>query len=724
MPLKVIDRAPETRCYQCGSTEIRTICHHCSRPMCAQHGSVAVQEPATRLPGASGDEEPVGPVSKPASREFAGLKLLHVWEAVHHCEDHDHTEGLLGEVTRIARVRGRQNPADDLPPLPVFPDVNTASIVERLTGEIQLTDVGYISTKQSVEGEIVIGMTHAQTRWQQTMNRYRKRHQLPPDYPVKFSAGFAMLCGKVGLTFVAGQDVILATDGLGLAFRGDVDGHDLFAAKRGRPQGEWELCARYQLQSARAPQDIPLWIVPSVGPTSDKRVLMIDLHWNMPEVDESRAELNRFELIEFLVPHQWGNLLYASPPGVASAAPAPGQPRVIRWRQLRLDADEQRRSSDSTAVPRSMTLRMEFEKPILDQPRLSGSLRATFDRTLSGVTGIDFYLPGGGSGRHFDTQPRTEISVRFDISLSSLRYQERRAVPDDNKVTSEDEFRPKTEPFDGVRADYRTVAELTNAISADGYYVKTVVEDHSSPDFRTKTIKRKWDITGRWYEGVFPINFVLSLNGAEAEDSAGSAVDRTFVQVTVYGTFPNAEMKEKIEDKWDGLHAKVADLLKARAVRPGDSDPGLTPVLVTGSPLPLVQSIVPGFGDSSTEVVVPGEVIGRSEVAIPKDDAEPAAELQRQRKRLRLLLSESGLIGERTCQQAIADLKAELGYLDQPDALLPGPCDSQTEAEVENLLRQRKGLRSKLIAGQLSEDFYNEEVADISADLKDLGWSQ
>ena len=35
-------------------------------------------------------------------------------------------------------------------------------------------------------------------------------------------------------------------------------------------------------------------LVPSLGATSGKRVLMIDLHWNMPEVDGSRAELNRF----------------------------------------------------------------------------------------------------------------------------------------------------------------------------------------------------------------------------------------------------------------------------------------------------------------------------------------------------------------------------------------------------------------------------------------------
>jgi hypothetical protein len=772
MSLEVINRAPEVRCYECGSTDIRSVCHHCSRPMCAQHGSVAVHEPATSSsagpdaagavngpaasgvsgspspPSAPGEEELDGPAAKSTSREFAGLKLLPVQAAVHHCEDHDHTVGLLSAGIRVASgVLGRQTRADELPPLPVFPDVNTVNVVERLTGEVQLTDAGYVSTPQPVEGEIVIGMTHARARWQETMGRYQKRHQLPEGYPVKFAAGFAMLRGKAGLAFDAGQDVILP-QGLGLAFRGDVDGHDLFDAKRGRPQGEWELSARYKLQPARDPRDIPLWIVPSLGATSDKRVLMIDLHWNIPEVDGSRAELNRFELIEFLVPHQWGNLLDASPLGASSSAPALGQPRIIRWRQHRPAAEDRRRGSGSATAPRSMTLRMEFEKPILDQPRLSGSLYATFNRALSGVTGLDFYLPGGGPVRHLDVKPRTEISVRFDISLSALRYQERRTVPDDSKATGEDEFRPRADEFSGVMPDYRTVVELTNAISADGYYVKTVVEDHPNRDSRDKTFKRGWDITGRWYEGVFPINFIISLRGTEPEDSvAGSALGRTVAQVTVDGTFPNAEMKKKIEDKWDGLHARITGLLAARAVHIGDPGPVVSHGLVTSSPPEIaahgiaavaiqppgigvpdgpssVPISAPGPGETPSKIVVPSEVIDRREVAVAGDEAGAAAELRRQRKDIRLLLGESGLISERTGRAAIADLVAELHYLEEPDSLVAGPPDRRTQLEVADLLRQRKGLRGQLIAGQLSEDFYSDEVADINAELKDLGWSQ
>jgi hypothetical protein len=190
-------------------------------------------------------------------------------------------------------------------------------------------------------------------------------------------------------------------------------------------------------------------------------------------------------------------------------------------------------------------------------------------------------------------------------------------------------------------------------------------------------------------------------------------------------------MKKKIEDKWDGLHARVTELLAARQVHNGDLDPGVTYGLVTNSPLEIAASGIPSPANPPSlesgkgpDDVVPGEVIDLSEVAVPGDEVALAAELQRQHGGLRLAFGESGHIGERTCQQAIADIKAELRYLEQPDALLAGSRDDRTEHAVANLLRQRRGLRGKLIAGQLSEDFYCDVVADISAELKDLGWSQ
>jgi hypothetical protein len=122
--------------------------------------------------------------------------------------------------------------------------------------------------------------------------------------------------------------------------------------------------------------------------------------------------------------------------------------------------------------------------------------------------------------------------------------------------------------------------------------------------------------------------------------------------------------------------------------------------------------------------VVPGEVVGQGPIPAFAEMAGLAAELRGQLGELRLLVAESDRISEATCRAAIADIKAELRCAEHPDEFFAGPRDGQTERRVALLLRQRRGLRGKVIAGPLSEGFYSEQVADINADLKDLGWSQ
>jgi hypothetical protein len=278
--------------------------------------------------------------------------------------------------------------------------------------------------------------------------------------------------------------------------------------------------------------------------------------------------------------------------------------------------------------------------------------------------------------------------VQFDIGLGALRYQERRAVPDHGRA-AEDRMRLEPDTFIGVMPDYRTVVELTNAISADGYYVKTVVEDHPNHDTAAQILKQGWEITGRWYEGVFPINFTVSLRGTAPQDGVTDmARARTDVEVTVDGTFPNAEMKRRIEDKWDGLHARVTALLAARAISLGELPPSVLhgPVVnrrleisEPGSPGPLLPplSVVPsangpgplGNGNYYTPPVVSSEIVHQGAPELPPDP-------------------------------------------------------SGTEDKVADLLGQRKSLRDQLIAKQLPADLYADLLADINAELRSLGWSQ
>lgn len=574
--------------------------------MCAQHSNDAFRQSGAGPDGSA----------RPASREFSWLKQSDPRRgAVYHCDEHNHKVGLL--TLLLERLSGGRASADQvsLPRLPVFPHVNTVKIVERLSGQVSFAKGVYRSTVDGpVAGTITFDMSAngGQDWLSRYQKKYGKKYQLQGHEAVPFTAGYAMIKGTAGLRFAAGQEVVLG-NGTGIAFASEsAAGHPLFSDVPGHPPGEWNLSAKYEVQAANAPEDIPLWIVPSVVPSSDRKTLEIDLHWNELGPETRKLNLVRFELVELEVPAAWGAVQPA--PGGATIDSRRKGRRVVRWKQLPPGGDNgvsQRKGASRGA--KSRTLQLSFENAVLpdhDSPRsagqadaqLAGTLTAIFERpspgdrtsaaTLSGVEGVDIYLPGGGKARQQpEVKVRTEVTVTFSISLDAVRYQERWSVPKQSNARQERqaEERQSGAAQDGQNAagsdaetpqgGYRhpddtfnlvpgfpTVAELTNLISKQGYYVKSVVEHDPQPgyEYGGEAVKRVWDIAGRWYHGVFPIGFDINLRGEEF--AAGAPFPgRTIAQVTVNGTYandPELTQQVMIEKRWDDLYELVTGLLR------------------------------------------------------------------------------------------------------------------------------------------------------------------
>lgn len=628
------DHAPRVRCYACGADRIFSVCHHCQRPMCEEHSPLVLRQGGTlvRTPSGAADE------ARPVSKEFAGLRLGGLREAVYHCQDHDHMVhgGLMGWVVGgagvavlglILSVVGVQAGLVLLPigaiaagiafgvhrmmaaragrpPLPLVAQVNTIDVIERLTGYVRLEKGEYTSTVESIAGAVTVE-TSANSG-HTLLQAYRKKFRVPGSQPVAFAAGFLMLEGDTGLAFRAGQPSVL-TGGTGISLGGDgADDHDLFPVDPELPQRESTLVVDYDVQDGRSPRDIPLWIVPSLVPSSDRRTLEIDLHWQRLGPQEQRLSLAVFELIELAVPTSWGNV-ESSAPGRVEIGRAAGR-RTIRWKQVKPN----RSGADS------LTLTLRFERPITEIPEagpapadlagldddesrtrltLAGTVVARFNGLLSGVTGVGVYLPGGGPGHRPAVVTQTKVTLGFDVSLRSIRYQDRRVVPDENNQDDVAYGRNRSDEFPGVIPDFQIAADLTNAISADNYYVKSVVEhppyrDHARPN----VVNRVWDIAGRLYIGLFPIDFYINLRGDEARTVSG-LLRKTVAQVTVKGAYalgtmvdqrhvndvddagvglgeptlevdgPGDELLERIEDTWTSLRARVGQILAGRADR-------------------------------------------------------------------------------------------------------------------------------------------------------------
>ena len=700
MPSKTVKRAAEVACYRCGSTDIYNVCHHCAKPMCEKHSPFAFREAGklVRGPGASG---------KPASSEYGGLKLDSAQAAVYHCEEHDHAvDGQGGSViigailaviglivTLFATVPGivvllagvavaaygvvkmRQGRATMVTPaLPVIPHMRVARVIEYLDGRVDLTEGGYQSTAGNARGTVAFSMTHSD--WQERLRQYRRKYRIAENAPVSFNAGFAMLEGPVGLTFAAAQPLVLDA-GTGLWFRGDAPDHDLFAATEGRHEGEWNPTVTYQLQDGRKPKTIPLWIVPSMVPSSDQRTLEIDLHWTRLR-DDRGPEIDLFDRIQLAVPAEWGNMESAFPGNATTTAPTPGENfRIIEWHQVStIDPDQYVQLRER----RSRSLKIRFEKRIPPRSTLSGRIEATFKGTLSGVTGVGLYLPGGGQAeRQLARSAKTKVGVDFTVSLGAIRYQDDRVVPDENNA--DDENRSRLAEFAGVVPDAGVIIRLINAISKDDYYVKSLIE-HAPfrDDGRANVLNRVWDIAGRFYTGVFPIDFDIHVRGEENQGASGVAAGKSAVQVTVKGSYAtggnaDGKLRESIEKTWDDLHGKVIKVFSESATMAygGWAQPGADSALGQPAAVAVGQVIEPAAIDR-------GEIV------------------------------ESLAIGSTDSAEAVS----------MPLSPVRENAHDKAEAKA-GLMRQWKIADEAVITGRISDDVYRSMVTRIKAELRDLG---
>ncbi len=153
------------------------------------------------------------------------------------------------------------------PDLPLFPHVRAARVIEYLKGTVDLTESGYQSTAGDVRGTVVFSMTHSD--WQEPMKQYGKKYRIADGAPVSFNAGFAMLR--------AGRADLRCRPAAGPR-RGDrpvVAGGRIRDTTSSRPhrgvmRASGTRRSPTSCKTDRKPTTIPLWIVPSLVPGSDR----------------------------------------------------------------------------------------------------------------------------------------------------------------------------------------------------------------------------------------------------------------------------------------------------------------------------------------------------------------------------------------------------------------------------------------------------------------------
>lgn len=580
MEVTVEQRAPVVRCYECGSSRVSALCHHCWRPGCAEHvlpsppwakklfggegGGPGLQHARARHCGdcAHARAGTAATVRRWLAGGLAGAGLAAVGLVVVWL---NFIAGLIcllagGLAAACAYLRVRRDVVQVRVAMPVMlhPKVADVQLTEELRGEITLgsQDGDYRTALEPVEGKVSMSLTFGRPDRDRV---WRQRKRLPaPDPGMRYCAGRFVFFGPFGIR--EGEQV----SGPVLALDGDVGDYPVFRAEDPPSSSPWKFARGYELRAEPDISSGPVWITPSIVPESDRHALELDVQWVEFGPDEDKPLiLDMIELLRIEFPVSWGDVY-----NWRILQPTSVQPRAVsgliadgrRSLELKRIGLAQPEKEDQPRRAARLTLSIRFEGQVDPEDEVSGRLTATMQGTLSGVTGVGLFNSlGERRGYTGKASIKTRVDATFRLSLASIRYQAVRVVPD--RAAEDSDRDSYADVFPVVPGD-ETVIMLTNAMSEEGYYVKHVIENPPRSGKRADLIQRYWDIAGRRYEGVYPIDFHIILTGEEVY-SGDIRPERgtTKVRIVVNGTYTDDEMDTRIGDEWKRLRELTLETL-------------------------------------------------------------------------------------------------------------------------------------------------------------------
>jgi len=435
-------------------------------------------------------------------------------------------------------------------PLLLHPKVNHLRVTERLGVDITLAQDGRYRTRpRPVEGEISTNLVFGRPD-RARYDRHAGRRGRGLD--TRFCAGCLMLRGRV--------DIEPQPDLPGPIRRleGTTGAFPVFQAEDAPASSPWRTVLSYRLARQPVIRQGPVWVTPSLVPESDRRALELDIQWVDLGPRDKRLTLDVIELVRLRYPVPWGKVEIASRRAIQSATGddygGPEPQHSVEWRHLVPTEDERK--------ARQLKLMIRFEGQIKREDQISGRLEAAMKGGLSGLDTVRLFSSLGGRRHDWrGASIRTRVEADFALSLASIRYQDVLIVPE--REGREDDS--DTDRF-CVIPDDEMVIKLTNVLSEENYYVKRVIENPPRSGAHANHVQRYWDIAGRRYEGVYPIDFHMVVTGEEIHrGDVRPVAGTTKVRIVVQGAYTDSEMKRRIDQAGKDLRGLTKRTLNGLA---------------------------------------------------------------------------------------------------------------------------------------------------------------
>ena len=609
-------RVPTARCYECGSTAVTATCCLCYRSTCTAHHrhaevgqlgkplrvlalqrlGLARKAPdilalnfCERCAFRSGITRPSALVSVGVVAAFVAVVVvcasISIFLALAAVLLAMSVAGVIGARTYVGRLRrfrsrlGRR--------LLVDPGITSIAVVDTVAGSAELADGDYTQRIEKVAGTISVTAEWNDAAWTR-VQRYRRRNPGVSLDDTAFVAGALVFRGPVGATPTEADGCRLVRRTV-LLLRDRVGAHPFLRSPDGRGRRVWNVAASYDIAGPVATHHgesaMPVWITPALVPRSDRQALYLEFQWAKFGPEGSVLPLRAIDLLEITVPATWGPVLTTSEDAVVSiSAGQDAATRTIVWRNIT--------DTIAHAVRGRYGISLTFRDRISLDDVIEGQVRARFDGNLCQVTGVSVHDSGGVRRRErISRRFLTQVQLRFSLSLSSVRYEAIKVLPDAEDVEDqtlseaqpEDRFDrpPNSGSFDLVVPNGETVARLASRLGEGGYYIKRVVENPPQPSKKAAVVNRYWDISGRKYDGVYPIDFHIILSGHEVHDGGSTVSGRTEMALSVRGAYTDLDTEKKIENEWRSLRGRASLALSSCKVQMPAPSSGSTLALLT-----------------------------------------------------------------------------------------------------------------------------------------------
>jgi hypothetical protein len=591
MQEQILNNSPKPRCYDCGTTEIKYVCHNCGNLMCDRHSFTANSNRSKKLLASEFARQPSSSyycskcinlasysICEKIEIFFSFLALLFMVIVLYFIRNKLELNilfssclglGLLGYgiyafIEQKKQQEKQQEIRKNKPYITVIPNFSKFEIEEKIKGFINLNDDGIYQVKEiSQQGKIDIFMNFNWEEYQKDVKYNYKKYKYLPE---EFHAGFAVLNGSAGINFITEvlrNKFATQPDDTVIELIGDAESQLLLNENDNDESNikyKNNFCFKYDLLDKIDKNSFPIQLVLSFIPETNMRGIEIKIQWDNSEIKTidrkshyPKLQISEIKLLEVEIHPSWGRVKPINPKDYIS----PRQNyQTITWKNVPIEDKKEECCS---------VFKFQLEDEMLIKNNLSndikGRIEVIFQNTSSGIENIMFYYPVGTPNTSFDKNKstvETEVTADFELSLAKLRYQYTKKLPDNNTSRS-------NMTFLGVKLTYDAIMLLTNFLSREdnGFYVEQIIETPISIDSGINQLTRSWYIRGRWYENVYPINFSIKFTAREENDkSKGKASRITNVEFSVEGNFSNDEMEGKIERQWEILGTLMKNIFQ------------------------------------------------------------------------------------------------------------------------------------------------------------------